>query len=60
MASFRFETYENVMAKHTLKKVHWTQVAQYAFGQNLDKRDWTIASVKQIGDDKLEIIKRKD
>ena len=60
MASFRFETYENVFVNHTLSKVNWTQAAQWAFLRNLDKRDWTIASVKQLDDNKIEIVKRRD
>ena len=60
MASFRFETYENVIAKHTLSKASWTQAAQFAFNQNLNKRDYTIANVRQIDADTVEIIKRHD
>ena len=50
-SSFRFETYENVIAKHTLSKTSWSQVAQYAFNQNLHKRDYTIAGVRMIDAD---------
>ena len=60
MASFRFETYENVIAKHTLSKTTWSQAAQFAFAQNLNKRDYTIARVRQIDADTVEIIKRRD
>ncbi len=60
MFSFRFETYENLVTKHTLSKVHWTQAAQWAFFARLDKRDWSIASVKQVDADTVEIIKRHD
>ena len=60
MASFRFETYENVIAKHTLSKTSWSQAAQYAFHQNLNKRDYSIAKVRQIDADTVEIIKRHD
>ena len=60
MASFRFETYENVLTKHTLSKVNWTQAAQWAFFGNLNKKDWTIVSVKQTEANTLEILKRRD
>lgn len=59
MSGFRFETYENVITKHTLSKVHWTQAARAAMAQHLDKADWTIASVRQLNDHTVEIIKRK-
>ena len=58
--SFRFETYENVIAKHTLSKTTWSQVAQYAFNQNLSKRDYTLAGIRMIDEDTIEIIKRRD
>ena len=60
MASFRFETYENVITKLTLSKVNWTKAAHWAFLANTDKRDWTIASIRMVGDDKVEIVKRRD
>ena len=60
MFTFRFETYENVITKHTLPKVHWTQAAQWAFLDKTDKRDWSIARVKQLDKDTVEIIKRRD
>ena len=60
MASFRFETYENLITKHTLKQVHWTQAAQSAFYAHSDKSDWTLASVRQIDADTIEVVKRKD
>ena len=60
MASFRFETYENAIIKHTLSRVHWTQAAQWAFHRNVDKKDWTIASVRQLDENRIEIVKRRD
>ncbi len=60
MASFRFETYENIVTKHSLSKVNWTQAAQWAFLNHLNKRDWTIASTRQIDANTVEIVKRRD
>ena len=60
MASFRFETYENVVTKHTLPKVHWSQAALWAFKAHSTKRNWTIASVKQLDSNTVEIVKRRD
>ncbi len=60
MFSFRFETYENVIAKHTLSKVSWTQAAQWAFNHNLNRANWAVVNVRQLDDDTVEIIKRKD
>ena len=60
MISFRFEYFENVISKHNLKKVNWTQAAQWAWAQHLDHNDWTVARVQQLDADTVEIIKRKD
>ena len=60
MSGFRFETYENVITKHTLSKLHWTQVAKAAFHTHFDQADWTVSSVRQVNDHTIEIIKRKD
>ena len=60
MSSFRFETFENVVTKHTLGKVSFTQAAQWAFLANLQKKDWTIQSVRMIDSDTVEVIKRRD
>ena len=43
--SFRFETYENVVIKHTLPKTNWVQAARLAFSQHFGQDDWTVASV---------------
>ena len=61
LGGFRFETYENVISKHHLKKCSWSQAAQWAFlngTNNLGKV--SIASVKMIDADTVEIIKRTD
>lgn len=60
MVSFRFEYYENVITKHDLKNVTWTQAAKSCFNNNLDNNDVTIASAKMLDNDTIEIIKRKD
>lgn len=61
MFAFRFETYENVVTKHHLGSgFNLTQSAKWAFlnGQNDSKV--TICSVKQIDNDTVEIVKRRD
>ena len=60
MTSFRFETYEHVIAKHTMSKVSWTQAAQWAFNNKLNKSDWNIVDIRQTDPDTVEIIKRHD
>lgn len=60
MSSFRFEYYENVITKHHINKVDWTQAAKWAFQNQLNNSDVTVASIKQIDEDTIEIIKRKD
>ena len=60
MTSFRFETYENVITKHTLSKVNWTQAARWAFSDHFNQKDWTVARVRVIDNDSVEIIKRRD
>ena len=57
--TFRFEYYENVISKHHLSKVDWRQAAHWAFANNLAKPDTSIASVKMIDEDTVEIVKRK-
>ena len=60
MTSFRFETYENLVTKHHLGAgLHWTQAARWAWAQNLNSDKVTVASVKQIDADTVEIVKRK-
>lgn len=58
MASFRFELYENVITKHSLPRVDWTQAAKWSFLQHFNHADWTVASIKQLDSDTLEIVKR--
>ena len=58
--AFRFEYYENMVAKHHMNKVDWRQSAIWAFGNNLNNDAYTIASIKMIDSDTVEIIKRKD
>ena len=58
--AFRFEYYENVINKHHRNKVDWKQAAINQFYDKLNKADVTIASVKMIDEDTLEIIKRID
>ena len=60
MTSFRFEAYEHVIAKHTMSKVSWTQAAQWAFNNKLNKNDWNIVDVRMLDADTVEIIKRRD
>ena len=57
---FRFEYYENVINKHHLNKVDWRQAAHWGWANNLAKADWTIASVRQVDADTVEIVKRRD
>ena len=56
----RFEYYENVISKHHLKQIDWKQCGSWAFLSGLNKADTTIASVKMLDNDTVEIIKRKD
>ena len=58
--TFRFEYYENVVTKHHLKKIDWRQAATWAFYNKLSSSDTTIASIKQLDDDTVEIVKRVD
>ena len=60
MSSFRFEYYENVITKHNIKNAHWTQAAKFAVLNQLNNKDVTIASIRQIDEDTIEIIKRRD
>ncbi len=60
MFSFRFEYYENVVTKHHLKKVDWKQVAKAASKKNLNHKDVSIAGIRMLDEDTVEIIKRKD
>ena len=60
LGGFRFEYYENVISKHHLKKCTWNQAAQWAFMNGIPNANTTIASVKMIDADTVEIIKRKD
>lgn len=60
MTSFRFEYYENLIFKYHLKNLAWTQAAKSAFSHDLNKSNVTIASVRQIDEDTIEIVKRKD
>ena len=57
---FRFEAYENVMAKHHLKNTDWRQAAHWAFLNGVQGKDTTVASVRMIDADTVEIVKRKD
>ena len=56
----RFEYYENVISKHHLNKIDWRQCALFAFLDKTNKADVTIASVKMLDANRVEIIKRKD
>lgn len=58
--SFRFEFWENVISKNKIKGVEWTQAAKASAQENLDKKDWSIVSVKQIDADTIEILKRRN
>jgi hypothetical protein len=60
MNSFRPETLENVITKHTISKVEWQQPAIWAFKDKLKHPDVTIASIKMIDEDTVEIVKRID
>lgn len=60
MISFRFEYFENVTTKHALKNVDWTQAAQWAWADHLNHKDWTVARVRMLDADTLEVIKRRD
>lgn len=61
MNSFRFETYENVVTKHHLGSgLDWASGARWAFLNKLNDANTTICSVRQVDDDTIEIIKRRD
>ncbi len=58
---FRFELNQNVLTKHHLgasEKLDWTQAANWAFSNDLPKT--TICSIKQVDDNTVEIVKRRD
>ena len=57
---FRFEYYENVVFKHYLKNVNWTQAANWAFTNKLQEGKGTVASARMLDNNKLEIIYRYD
>ena len=57
---FRFEYYENVVTKHHLNKVNWTQAAMWAFNNKMNEAKGTVASVRMLDDDKVEIVYRYD
>ena len=64
---FRFEYYENVISKHHLKAISWKQCAEwsltntnYKTGVVFGSGAMTIASVRNIDEDTVEIIKRRD
>ena len=44
--AFRFEYYENMIAKHHMKKIDWKQSAIWAFNNRFNKDAYTIASVR--------------
>ena len=60
MVSFRFEYYENVITKHHMRNTDWQKAAKSAFSRNFQNKDVTVASIRQIDEDTIEIIKRKD
>ena len=57
---FRWEAFENVISKHELKAIDWRAAAKWAFMDKLNKDAWTIASVKMLDDDTVEIVKRNE
>ena len=57
---FRFEYYDNIVTKHKMNKVSWQQAASWAFNHNLGRANYTVASVKMIDDNTVEIIRRRD
>ena len=57
---FRFEYYENVVSKHHLKKIDWRQSAMWAMFNGLGTANTTIASIKMVDADTIEIVKRHD
>tara|TARA_B110001450_G_C17268282_1_gene338414 strand:- start:163 stop:519 length:357 start_codon:yes stop_codon:yes gene_type:complete len=58
--SYRFEYFENVISKHHLNKIDWRQSAKWAFNNKLGQQNVSIASIKQLDNDNVEIIKRFD
>lgn len=60
MFTFRFETFQNFPTKHYLKGVTWEQAAKASFKDHNGDKDWTVVNMKQISDDEVEIIKRRD
>lgn len=60
MNSFRFETYENVITKHNIKKTEWVQPAIWAFYDKLNNSDVTVAQIRMLDADTVEIVKRVD
>jgi hypothetical protein len=61
MNSFRFETYENVVTKHHLgSQLDWKAGARWAFNDKLSNANTSVCSVRQIDEDTVEIVKRRD
>jgi hypothetical protein len=57
MFAFRFETYQNSVVKHHMRKAYEpAQPAMWAFNHDLHKT--TVSSVRQIDADTIEITKR--
>ena len=64
---FRFEYYENVISKHHLSSISWKQCAEWSLTNTAYKTglffgggNMTIASVRNIDADTVEVIKRRD
>ena len=59
MTSFRFETYQNSVVKHHMRKAYDPkQPAMWAWNHDLHRT--TISSVRQIDADTIEVVKRYD
>ncbi len=56
----RFEYYDNLVSKHRLSKIDWRQAATWAFNNNLNAANHSVAGVRMTDADTVEIIKRKD
>ena len=56
--AFRFEYYENLINKHHIKNCEWQQSAKWAWKDCMNDKNGTIASVKMIDDNTVEIVKR--
>jgi len=60
MVSFRFEYFENLITKNYVKGADFEKASKWAIQDHFGDADWTVASVRQVDPDTVEIVKRRD